>query len=216
MVCLTGPSFFQRKERTGATGDIKSIISGPINIEEQPLNTRTRLHSMTSNSSRSSSESDDSSSARSFNPLQSHPPLQINASPIAETRYTGAMSQDGQRQQSRDGPSSNMQFVSVFDDDSDDESTCTSRRTTYVYDQGLQWPLKDWQTIPPGLARAQESSEFSTPLSPRPAAHQRRPTEWMNEPDRFVKRGSWKRRGIIFGSDAASEEEAQRHFELPE
>lgn len=217
MVFLTGPSFFQRKEKSGAVVDIKTI-SRPINIEEQPLNTRARLHSMTSTSSRSSSDSDDSSRSHSFNPLQSHPPLQINASPIAEASYSGSMTQETERQHSRNGPPSNMQFVefSVFDDDSDDESTCDSRRATYVYDQGSQWPLKDWQTILPGLARAQESSEFSTPLSPRPASHQRRPTEWMNEPDRFVKRGSWKRRGIIFGSDAASEEETQRHFELPE
>ncbi|KXJ93879.1 hypothetical protein Micbo1qcDRAFT_193207 [Microdochium bolleyi] len=212
MVCLTGPSFFQRKTRgdalDGVNFAIKSI-SGPIMIEEPTFNTHARLHSMTSTSSRSSTDSDDS--ARAFNPLQSHPPLQINASPVAEAR--------SERLPSRDGPASHLHFVefsSLDNMDSDESRPASSRRMTYVYDQGSQWPLKDWQTIPPGLADAPEATEFSTPLRPRPATHQRRPTEWMNESDRFVKRGSWKRRGIIFGPDASSDEETQRHFELPE
>ncbi|KAH7037290.1 uncharacterized protein B0I36DRAFT_313700 [Microdochium trichocladiopsis] len=217
MVCLSSPSFFQRRTRAATLQSGKIEIKHPhykqLDMEEQALRTHARLYSMTSSNSRSSSESDDSSRAHSFNPLQSHPPLQINASPIIETRFMG---NDDRGEFHQAQSKINEEFAILDEDDLDDSRPSSSRRMTYVYDEGSQWPLKDWQTIPPGLADPQESSEFATALRPRPANHQRRPTEWRDDPDLFIKRGSWKRRGIIFNPDVPSDDENVEHFELPE
>ena len=173
---------------------------------------------MTSTNSRTSSDTD--CSARSFNPLHSHPPLHMNASPISEAKFVDIEEDSGDDHkmfQNLQHIKSISEFSADSDDDSISSTPTSSRRMTYVYDQNTQWPLKDWQTIPPGLATASaslEESEFTTPLRPRPANHQRRPPVPANEHDTFVKRGSWKRRGIIFNADASSDEENSMHFDL--
>lgn len=215
MVCISGPSFLQRKARAATPASGRFEIRHPhlpVDIEEQALQTQARLYSMASSNSRSSSESDHSSRAPSFNPLQSHPPLQINASPITETKFMD-INETRTQQSSRQ----EIDEFAIHEDETSSESRPTSsRRITYIYDQGAQWPLKDWQTIPPGFAGVQEPSDFTTALRPTPANHMRRPTECRNESERFVKRGSWKRRGIIFHSDSSSDDESVEHFELPE
>lgn len=91
------------------------------------------------------------------------------------------------------------------------------RRKTYVYDQQLQWPLKDWQAVPPGLAGMSEDEIQAHTASRTTAPSQRRPQrEDMSDLDMFVKRGAWKRRGIVFEPTTDIDFEQERHFELPE
>jgi hypothetical protein len=91
-----------------------------------------------------------------------------------------------------------------------------STTRAYQYDQDSQWPLKDWQTIPPGLSES-SSPTSSTASSPtQPNIPRRRNADWMNDTDVFVKRGAWKRQGIIFHLDQKDEAWQEQHFELPE
>ncbi|KAH8661931.1 hypothetical protein BX600DRAFT_465133 [Xylariales sp. PMI_506] len=155
----------------------------------------------------------------SFNPLSLHPPLALNASPaISESsedihhgssRYgqfrhtTGGLHEYGSEQ----SPSSGNFY---FNQD--------SRRRTYVYDQHLQWPLKDWQTVPPGLADMSEAEVYrhTKPRTLSTPSHRRPPREVTSDLDMFVKVGAWKRRGIVFELDSDSELDQVQHFELPE
>ncbi|KAK8072293.1 hypothetical protein PG996_005641 [Apiospora saccharicola] len=81
----------------------------------------------------------------------------------------------------------------------------------------VQWPLKDWQAVPPGLAKMDEQ-EFAAQTTPRRLPNdQRRPPKDnnMSEMEMFVKRGEWKRKGIVFGLGSDYEDEQEQHFELP-
>ncbi|KAI0475826.1 hypothetical protein GGR56DRAFT_437886 [Xylariaceae sp. FL0804] len=95
----------------------------------------------------------------------------------------------------------------------------TVLRASYVYDQDCQWPLKDWQAIPPspGLvsddgSSSASSSPASSPLSS--PARMPRNTAWMRTPDAFLKRGEWKRRGLVFHLDSEHQDLQEEHFEL--
>lgn len=165
------------------------------------------------------------SSSASFDPLSLHPPLALNTSPrFDEARYREDAEREdrffNQTRRAEDHIQDSPEYSPVkgencfFRRDND-------RRVTYVYDQAAQWPLKDWQTIPPGLADIEDVSEPATPLTPltpRPASRhyelQRRPAGWMDDPCFYVKRGDWKRRGIVFHLDASAEEEQEQHFEI--
>ncbi|KAI1246542.1 hypothetical protein MGN70_013442 [Eutypa lata] len=161
----------------------------------------------------------------SFDPLSLHPPLSINTSPqFDEERYREDTERESRffnpTRRAEDHYQDSPEYSPVKGEN------CFFRRDghkriTYVYDQTTQWPLKDWQTIPPGLAHIDDMSEPTTPLTPRPASHhnnhQKRPVQWMtDDPSFYVQRGEWKRRGIVFHLDDAAEEEQEQHFPIDE
>lgn len=156
----------------------------------------------------------------SVDPLSLHPPLAINTSPhFDEVRYR----EDNERE---DRFFNQTQRAEDHYQDSPELSPLKGencffhrdnrKRITYVYDQTTQWPLKDWQAIPPGLADIDDMSEPATPLTPRPVEQQRRPTEWMQDPGSYVKRGEWKRRGIVFHLNSSAQEEQEQHIQIDE
>ncbi|KAL7620951.1 hypothetical protein AAE478_008262 [Parahypoxylon ruwenzoriense] len=162
-----------------------------------------------------------------YDPLSLHPPLSLNTSPHIIPEYDPARYQEDEEQearffnQARHAPGDPLQDTAEYSPVKSHD--CYFARPNsgrpYVYDQSVQWPLKDWQTIPPGLAELDSptSSASSPPESPSaPTNPRRRRTEWMNESDVFLKRGEWKRRGIVFHLDSEEEEEQEHHFELPE
>ncbi|KAK7751112.1 hypothetical protein SLS62_006941 [Diatrype stigma] len=165
----------------------------------------------------------------SFDPLSCHPPLCINTSPhFDEDRYREDSEREdrffNQTQRAQDHYQDAPELSPVKGENCFFHRD-NRRRITYVYDQATQWPLKDWQTIPPGLADIDDlSSEPTTPLTPRPPSSrtrpddQKRPVDWMTrDPGSFfVKRGEWKRRGIVFHLDDDAEEEQERHFPIEE
>ena len=181
--------------------------------------------SLASSISRSSTESH--RKPGSFDPLSLHPPLELNASPLFdEERYQ----EDGEREHRFFGLRASPQTESHIQG-SPESSPIKGRgdspthRISYIYDRAAQWPLKDWQTVPPGLANVDELSEpiTVTPLAPRPVhSHRRRrptggesPGSESEDPAAFyVRRGDWKRRGIVFHLSDAAEEEQERHFEI--
>jgi hypothetical protein len=151
--------------------------------------------------------------ANSYDPLSLHPPLSFNTSPVLPEFDTSS--------KSHHEDSGNTTHLSPEDLPTPTENFYYNqdcRRKTYVYDQAVQWPLKDWQAVPPGLANMAEH-EFDAQTTPRKLpTDQRRPPKDSNlsEMDMFVKRGEWKRKGIVFGLGSDYEDEQEEHFELPE
>lgn len=191
--------------------------------------------SLASTITRSSTESHRSKpggsggSSSSFGPLSCHPPLSINTSPhFDEDRWCREDTEREDRFFSPTAKRAQDHYQDTPELSPVKGENCffhrdNRRRITYVYDQATQWPLKDWQTIPPGLADIDDlSSEPATPTTPRPPScshqRQRRPVEWMtqNPGSFFVKRGDWKRRGIVFHLDDDAEEEQEQHFPIEE
>ncbi|KAK8122236.1 hypothetical protein PG984_010906 [Apiospora sp. TS-2023a] len=167
-------------------------ISHPI---EQHNNFHTR--SMSTSSTVSHASSTGSNMKADFNPLSLHPPLAMNTSPV--------LPEFDAESKAHHGGSGDFYY----------NQDC--RRKTYVYDQAVQWPLKDWQAVPPGLAKMDEQ-EFAAQTTPRRLPNdQRRPPKDNNisEMEMFVKRGEWKRKGIVFGLGSDYEDEQEEHFELP-
>lgn len=92
-----------------------------------------------------------------------------------------------------------------------------SKARQYQYDQDSQWPLKDWQTVPPGFSEPGSLSPSTASSPTRADVPRRRNTDWMdNDIDAIVRRGAWKRQGIVFDLDDVDEEWQEQHFELPE
>jgi hypothetical protein len=202
--------------------------------EELTRHTHVRSLSESSASSRASSDSQDSTisscKVQPFSPLFSHPPLSLNASPSLPDDQEVAWRQGVGRESSRIPDEEPVSSAPAYTHTkSHSYSGRNPSEREYFYDQGAQWPLKDWQTIPPGLVEASyfdlmgsssssEDEVIATPLRPRPAKHQRamtEPTLELVESDLVVKRGAWKRRGIVFQMDPEAAADEERHFELP-
>ncbi|KAK8008759.1 hypothetical protein PG991_011310 [Apiospora marii] len=164
-------------------------------VEQHNFHTR----SMSTSSTVSHASSTGSNvKADSYNPLSLHPPLSFNTSPVLP--------------EFDDESKAHIEGSGEFYYNQD------CRRKTYVYDQAMQWPLKDWQAVPPGLAQMDEQ-ELAAQTTPRRLPNdQRRPPKDsnMSEMEMFVKRGEWKRKGIVFGLGSDHEDEQEEHFELPE
>ncbi|RYP77527.1 hypothetical protein DL771_001100 [Monosporascus sp. 5C6A] len=215
------PSLFGTKSKGSLLCSSNTQADG-----ERGLHTRkvSLSGSLASTGSRSSTESHRKlSRSGSLDPLSLHPPLDINSAPhFEEERYH----EDDEREsrflnRTQPGAEDRIQDSPQYSPIKGENCYfhCDgSRPMTYVYDQTAQWPLKDWQTIPPGLADmddGESSSTPTTPLAPPPRPpNQRRHTNWMDDPGSCVKRGDWKRRGIVFHLDPSAEEEQERHFEL--
>ncbi|KAI1328738.1 hypothetical protein F5Y16DRAFT_368567 [Xylariaceae sp. FL0255] len=200
---------------------------GNVLIKSQNLEDRAHMRKWSSSSTISqSSTSSETSHGNRFNcydPLALHPPLRLNTSPHITPEYTIpeydiARYQEDEAREDRffnqtrhaeDHIQSMAEYSPIKGENCYFEGP---RARPYVYDQNAQWPLKDWQAIPPGIA------EIDSVYSPRvrPSAPQRRNTDWMEEKDVFVKRGAWKRQGIIFHLDPQDQEFEEQHFELPE
>lgn len=187
--------------------------------------------SLASSTSRSSSESH--RKPGSFDPLSLHPPLALNASPhFDEERYRDDAEREDRFFDRRASPRSegHVQYSPESSPVKGEnpylrQGEGSARRISYFYDRAAQWPLKDWQTVPPGLADVDELGEpiTVTPLAPRPVhpERRRRPTggespgsESEDPAAFFVRRGDWKRRGIVFHLGSDAEEEQERHFEI--
>ncbi|KAI0125277.1 hypothetical protein BJ170DRAFT_498040 [Xylariales sp. AK1849] len=192
--------------------------------EERSFAQHARTMSVWSQTTASSSSSTVSTgshrTAASYDPLSLHPPMSLNASPklvdfdedvFPDVREQHDDSTEDMPEASPYSPLSEGSYY--FNQD--------ARRRTYVYDQQIQWPLKDWQAVPPGLADVdnvegvKRQTTSRTVSSTSISSHRRPPKEAMNELDMFVKRGEWKRRGIVFGLGSDEEEDQMQHFELP-
>ncbi|KAI1337111.1 hypothetical protein F5Y15DRAFT_161678 [Xylariaceae sp. FL0016] len=197
-----------------------SLLTKP-NPEDRTAHLRKFSSSSTSSQFSSASESSTTRAAR-YDPLSLHPPLSFNTSPRIAPEYDMTRYREDEEREDRF-----FNQTRHADDHIQDLTeyspvkgkNCFFEKPTgrpYTYDQQSQWPLKDWQAIPPGLA--EDGYTYTTPLSSpsRPTRHRRRNTDWMNEPDVFVKRGAWKRQGIVFHLDSGNEEMQEQHFELPE
>lgn len=188
------------------------------NVDERGYS-HNRTLSTSSNVSRCSSVRSHKSS-NAYDPLGSHPPMAFNASPKPIPEYAEMTeAEDAEREDAYHRLNHNAYNTTSSETSSAQQTTSYSdrkrRRGTYVYDQTVQWPLKDWQTIPPGLVDMSEA-DLAVHMTPRtlPTNHRRPPKE-MSEMDMFVTRGDWKRRGIVFHLESDDEAEQQRHFEFP-
>lgn len=189
---------------------LKGNMQNNHQVEQHNFHTR----SMSTSSTVSHASSTGSNvKADSYNPLSLHPPLSFNTSPVlpefdAESKAHLERSDNSTHLGPEDFPTPTGDFYYNQD----------CRRKTYVYDQAVQWPLKDWQAVPPGLAKMDEQ-EFAAQTTPRRLPNdQRRPPKDsnMSEMEMFVKRGEWKRKGIVFGLGSDYEDDQEEHFELPE
>ncbi|RYP44588.1 hypothetical protein DL768_008961 [Monosporascus sp. mg162] len=215
------PSLFGTKSKGNLLCSSKGQADGECGLHARKVSLS---GSLASTGSRSSTESHRKPSrSGSLDPLSLHPPLNINSSPhFDEERYHEDEERESHslnREQPREeGHIQNSPECSPIKCENCYFPCDGNRRMAYVYDQTAQWPLKDWQTIPPGLADMDDgdsSSTPTTPLAPPPhPSNQRRPTNWMDDPGFCFKRGEWKRRGIVFHLDPSAEEEQEQHFEL--
>ncbi|KAI0204131.1 hypothetical protein F4808DRAFT_369794 [Astrocystis sublimbata] len=212
MTFTTKSSLFHRKpSKTSLT------ISKPIIPEEQ---THIRKWSSSSTISNTSSDCSQRKFDR-FNPLSLHPPLNFNSSPHVP-EYDMARYQEDEERESRFF--NQTRYAEDHIQDLAEYSPIKGKNCyfegpkarPYQYDQESQWPLKDWQAIPPGLADIDSSNCSPTSSPSQPNFPRRRNADWMNDTDVFVKRGAWKRQGIVFHLDEQDEDLLQQHFELPE
>lgn len=199
------PTLFTKKSKNSLRGKINAEDIGyPTNFKH------TRSMSTTSTCSTSSSMASHSK-PHSFDPLSCHPPLAFNTSPVIQEDEGEKQNDQGHHESGSDLDDLESPLDYYFNQD--------RRRRTYVYEQEQQWPLKDWQTIPPGLAKLDDQSHRRCTVprttSSSSTTSQRRPPQILMSPlDEFVKRGEWKRRGIVFGLDNDGEDEQTRHFEV--
>lgn len=202
----------------------KSSLRGrDNNTGEGHTSSHARQWSTSSSSSTASHTSTTTSPDKLYDPLSLHPPLRLNFSPhiISEQEDEQVREQD-----ERESRFFNQTRHAV--DHMQDESAYSPIKGHNCFfmrpsdklnddDRNTQWPLKDWQTISSGLAELDSSVTSSPPQSPTsPGTHRRRPTGWMNDHDNMLKRGDWKRRGIVFHLGSNDEGDQEQHFELPE
>ncbi|KAI1392545.1 uncharacterized protein F4822DRAFT_425749 [Hypoxylon trugodes] len=213
---LTRSTLFHKKSKS-------SLRGGNYSFEDH-ASAHARKWSTSSTASHASSTA--SGHDRMYDPLSLHPPLSLNTSPHIIPEYDEVRYQEDEEREHRFF--NQTRHVEDHIQDSAAYSpvkgqNCYFQRPAggrpYIYDQTVQWPLKDWQAIPPGLAEldssASSASSSSAGSPTRPTNHRRRPTEWMNDRDALLKRGDWKRRGIVFHLDSEEEQEQEQHFELP-
>jgi hypothetical protein len=192
-------TFFHRKSS-------KASIPKVLDIEpQQTYHARSMSTSSTSSSVSHTSSVGSSLKSMSFDPLSLHPPLSLNASPCI-----------AQEHQIEEEHINNTTTQSPSDDQEPFYYNKDCRRRTSVYDNAIQWPLKDWQAVPPAELADLSNAQTMTPTTPAPADQRRPPKEGMSAMDMFVKRGDWKRRGIVFELDSDAEDEQEQHFELPD
>ncbi|KAI0967854.1 hypothetical protein F4678DRAFT_465113 [Xylaria arbuscula] len=211
MASITKSSFFHKKSKGG--------FCKPRNPEER---THVRKWSSSSTISQASTDAPHRQRSDSLNPLSLHPPLHLNTSPHVMPEYDIVRYREDEERESRFF--SQIRYAEDHIQDLSEYSPVKgqncyfegSKTRPYQYDQDSQWPLKDWQTILPSLSD-HSSSDSSAASSPtRPDVPRRRNADWMDDNDVFVKRGAWKRRGIVFQLDERQEELQEQHFELPE
>ncbi|KAJ3580328.1 hypothetical protein NPX13_g243 [Xylaria arbuscula] len=207
---ITKSSFFHKRS--------KSSFCKPSNPEES---NHVRKWSSCSSMSEASSTGSHRTTADSLNPLSCHPPLSLNSSPHVIPEFDMVRYQEDEERENRffnqtrhaeDHIQDLMEYSPVKG------HNCYLERPTtrpYQYNQDSQWPLKDWQTIPPGLSNSSSPSSSAASSPTRLDVPRRRYPDMIggNDP---LKRGAWKRRGIVFGLDQRDEEFQERHFELPE
>ncbi|KAI8627885.1 hypothetical protein F5Y19DRAFT_157733 [Xylariaceae sp. FL1651] len=182
----------------------------------------TRKWSSSSTLSQASSESSHDHRAGCYDPLSLHPPLSLNTSPHIMPEFDMVRYREDEEREDRffnqtRHAEDHIQDLAEYSPIKG--SNCYfegSNARPYIYDQNSQWPLKDWQTILPGLSGADSSSSSTASTPTRPTAPRRRNTDWMDDSDVFVKRGAWKRQGIVFHLDEKDEDLQEQHFELPE
>ncbi|KAI1105986.1 hypothetical protein F4804DRAFT_302569 [Jackrogersella minutella] len=197
---------------------------GSMQGRKDSVDEQAASHSRTwSTSSTVSQASSTASHDRLYDPLSLHPPLSLNTSPHIISEYDELRYLEDLESERHffDQPHHTEEHINNSTEYSPVKSRGRHRRRPsearpYVYDQGTQWPLKDWQAIPPGLAELDSSPSSSSESPTQLTNHRRRPTDWMNDRDAMLKRGEWKRRGIVFHLHEGAEHEQEQHFELPE
>ncbi|KAI2782120.1 hypothetical protein F4815DRAFT_443577 [Daldinia loculata] len=199
---------------------------GSLQDRKDSLEEHSSSHARKWSTSSTVSAASSSPDTKLYDPLSLHPPLSLNTSPNIIREYEEKRYLEEEERERRflertpQHPAEHLDNAAEYSPLKD--RNCFFMRPTggrpYVYDQSVQWPLKDWQAIPPGLAELDSSSPASSQASSptQPSNNRRRPREWMNERDALFKRGDWKRRGIVFHLDPDDEEEQEQHFELPE
>jgi hypothetical protein len=198
----------------------KCSLRREAHAEEYGFHNHSRAMSTSSTVSRCSSTGSHTK-ATSYDPLSLHPPLCLNASPIIseddEIYAEVPRQEDRQYLRPPQTASNDSRSSSEYSSEGEVYFNQDKRRRTYVYDQQVQWPLKDWQPVPPGLASMSEDEITAHAATRTNATSQRRPPrEDMSDLDMFVKRGAWKRRGIVFEPTSDIDYEQTQHFELPE
>ncbi|KAI0402427.1 hypothetical protein F4802DRAFT_575703 [Xylaria palmicola] len=210
MAYLAKSSLFHRKSKNG--------FPKPSNPEEQG---HIRKWSSSSTISQASSEASHRRANR-YNPLSLHPPLSLNTSPHILPEYDMARYQEDEEREARffhqtRYAEDHIQDLAEYSPIKGKNCYFEGPKTRpYQYNQESQWPLKDWQTIPPGLSEPNSSDSSAASSPTRLDVPRRRNASWMDDTDVFVKRGAWKRQGIVFQPDEDDEEFLEQHFELPE
>ncbi|KAI2632822.1 hypothetical protein GGS21DRAFT_143913 [Xylaria nigripes] len=148
----------------------------------------------------------------SLNPLSLHPPLSLNASPQA-TEYDLARYEEDEERETRffrqtQYANDHIQGLSEFSPIKGENCYFDGARTRH-YAEEEEWPLKNNWSGTSSLA----SSATASPTEA--AIPKRRNADWANDRDVFIKRGAWKRQGIVFGLQEKDEEWQEQHFELP-
>ncbi|ETS84312.1 hypothetical protein PFICI_02337 [Pestalotiopsis fici W106-1] len=210
------PVLFQKKSKLSLREKPITVI-----INEHGYPKHTRSMSTTSTASTSSSTTSHGHKLHTYDPLSLHPPLSLNTSPVIDEEYDEERRQSAEQSQLQH--QQHQQVCSSYDDlDSplDYYFNSDDRRRSYIYDQQSQWPLKDWQTVPSAMDNSSDEEDVTRRAMPRTTSSsstvsQRRPQKQFTGPlDEFVKRGEWKRRGIVFGMDAEAVEDESQHFEV--
>ncbi|KAI1816154.1 hypothetical protein GGS20DRAFT_263178 [Poronia punctata] len=212
MVHINKPSLFQRRS--------KSISSKHSDTEEKR---HTRNKSSPSTLS-SSTNVHHSKTTDGYNPLSLHPPLRLNTSPHV-IEYDMMRYQEDEEREARFFNTNQTRHVQDHIQDMAVYSPIKGRNCYFqspVSSESSQWPLKDCPEASPGLASdsgsfsSSATSETSSSPTTQSSSPRRRNAEWMNETDVFVKRGAWKRQGVVFELDERDAEFQENHFELPE
>lgn len=205
MLCMGGSTIFNKK----SSGNLRRKVHG-----DQAAMQHLRSASEDSNMSSSSSISYSSEhrGPASYDPLSLHPPLSMNASPCLpehdedsgygeNNRQYATMSTVDESPSSSAEPSPTMEEGRYY-------FKQDTRRERAVYNSAIRsWPLQDWQPI------ALEDMRMGQNLTPQSqAGDQRRPPTEESEADMFIRRGDWKRRGVIFHPDVDDQEEEEPLF----
>ncbi|KAK5635751.1 hypothetical protein RRF57_011463 [Xylaria bambusicola] len=210
MSSITKSSFFRRKS--------KSSFCKLNNPEEQ---NHIRKWSSCSTMSEASSASSHRTRSDSVNPLSLHPPFNLNASPTVIPEFDMVRYQEDEEREARffnqtRHAENHIQDMTEYSPVKGHNCYFEGPKARpYQYDQDSQWPLKDWQTIPPGLTEPVSSTSSAASSPTRLDVPRRRNTNRLADND-VLKRGAWKRRGIVFHLDERDEEMQELHFELPD
>ncbi|KAI2634919.1 hypothetical protein GGS26DRAFT_530600 [Hypomontagnella submonticulosa] len=215
---LSRSTLFHKKSKSNLSSSSSSRKNSLEDQRAAAALQHARKWSTSSSVSQTSTATCASHETRLYDPLSLHPPLSLNTSPHIIPEYDEARFREDELERQNSYFDQATPRAVEYSPAKDHESYFTRPASgrPYVYDQSIQWPLKDWQAIPPGLAELDSSASSPANSPTRPIGHRRRPTNWMNDRDALLKRGDWKRRGIVFHLDEDDEEQQEQHFELPE